>query len=187
MQQYDYLIKAIVVVLVPLIPAVIMFKAFPESKVQGSGPFAGMEWKLGGAFGGYILVLLILLGAMKINDEPPADEVWTVRGQLLADKPISPNLLKVSTMPTDFNVSGDGTFDFKLVGRRKGQQLRFPRLVFDHACLAVRTVGLDGDPGTFGDIVKPVAPIKVTPNPDTKEIVVETPIRLERLQEGCAG
>jgi hypothetical protein len=199
MQQYDYMIKAILVVLVPLLPAYVMFKAFPESQAAGEGPFAGMKWKLGGAFAGYILVVLILLGAMKMNYDPPPNEVWTVRGRIVAGKPISRNMLKVTTQPTDFDVSEDGFFSLKLVGQRKGQEMRFPRLVFDMttACLAVKSVGIDKEAGTsetsgtsetFSGLVKPTAPpVKFKMNKDAQEIVFETPVTLERLSDACAG
>lgn len=187
MQQYDYLFKAALVILLPLVPAIAIFKAFPEAKADGEGLFAGIKWKLGGAFGGYVLVSFILLFAMQSFREAQS-EVWTVTGKLVAGKPISRNVLKVTTQPNDFNVSEDGVFDIKLVGQRKGDRMRFPKLVFDMSteCLAVKTVAVDGDAQTF-DVLKSDdnKGLRIKIDKDAKEIVVQTPIELHRLQHAC--
>lgn len=43
-------------VLLPLIPAILIYKLFPSSTVAVNGPFAGLTVKAGGAFAGYLIV-----------------------------------------------------------------------------------------------------------------------------------
>lgn len=72
------------VTLLPLIPAYIIFKLLPAS-ADVSGPLQGFEIKLGGAFGAYFaLVVLVLFTKNSIWDPPPppACQVWTVSGTI---------------------------------------------------------------------------------------------------------
>lgn len=76
------------VILLPLIPAFIIFKLLPAS-ADVSGPLQGFEIKLGGAFGAYFaLVVLVLFTKNGIWDPapppppPPAYQVWTVSGTI---------------------------------------------------------------------------------------------------------
>jgi hypothetical protein len=71
------------VILLPLIPAFIIFKLLPAS-ADVSGPLQGFEIKLGGAFGAYFaLVVLILFTKNAIWDPPPpVYQVWTVTGTI---------------------------------------------------------------------------------------------------------
>ena len=73
------------VVLVPLIPAFLLFKFF-RSTARVSGPLQGFTVQLGGAFAGYIVVLLILRSLMLpvLKRLVPEDTValWTIEGRL---------------------------------------------------------------------------------------------------------
>lgn len=44
--------------LVPLIPAVVIYKLFPDTKVSAKGPFSGLNINTTGAFSAYIIALI---------------------------------------------------------------------------------------------------------------------------------
>lgn len=45
--------------LIPIIPATILFLVFPKSTASGEGTISKLKYKVGGAFAGYVIVLLI--------------------------------------------------------------------------------------------------------------------------------
>ena len=51
--------------LIPLIPAILIFKNFPETKVAVSGPFQSLTVNTTGAFAAYLLI--VLLGAYPVG------------------------------------------------------------------------------------------------------------------------
>lgn len=50
------------ILLIPIIPAYILYKFLPASDTDVSGPFKGLTLKLKGAFAGYFLLVLVSLG-----------------------------------------------------------------------------------------------------------------------------
>jgi len=70
-----------VIVLLPIVPAFLLFKFLP-SRADASGPLQGLEIKLGGAFAGYfILVVLILSQLTRLKEiASPEPQVWKVTG-----------------------------------------------------------------------------------------------------------
>lgn len=67
-------------VLLPLIPAFLLFKLLPNTAVVG-GPFHGFRIDLSGAFGAYFVLLVLILSTKNsVWDPPPAYQVWTVKG-----------------------------------------------------------------------------------------------------------
>jgi hypothetical protein len=70
-------------VLLPLVPAYILFKVL-QSTGEVGGPFFGLKLQLGGAFAGYFALLLVLLHAFHgFIVPPPLNVVWTVKGQIV--------------------------------------------------------------------------------------------------------
>jgi hypothetical protein len=188
-QQFDFLIKAAVLVLLPMVPAIAIFKLFPATEAIGEGPLAGIQWKLGGAFAAYVLVAIFLLLAMKVNTNSPEYEVWTVRGRVNAgEQLISQNLLTIRTQPQDIFFAPDGSFEVKLVGQRKGSSLKFPQVVFDMSimCFAARTISIDGRPETF-DLKRLSPALKMRRDIETQIIEIETPIELLRIDSTSGG
>jgi hypothetical protein len=47
-------------VLLPLIPAILSFKIFPDTTVTAKGPLKGLTIKAGGAFAGYLIIFLTI-------------------------------------------------------------------------------------------------------------------------------
>src|ERR1700730_17025060 len=46
-------------VIVPLVPAVLIYRLFPNNPLVVSGPLAGLTVKTGGAFGAYLLIFVL--------------------------------------------------------------------------------------------------------------------------------
>ena len=61
MANYELLLHLSTVLIVPLLPAFILYKFLP-SKTMVTGPFKGLNLNLTGAFGGYFLLVLISIG-----------------------------------------------------------------------------------------------------------------------------
>src|SRR5438067_12844562 len=73
-----------VLALLPLIPAILLFKFLPGGDTNVEGPLAGLKVKLGGAFGGYVAltVFLATFYASSLKPDPNAMETWTVIGDV---------------------------------------------------------------------------------------------------------
>src|SRR5688572_26106823 len=116
-----------VVVLVPLIPAFLLYKFLPSGRTEVGGPFKGLDIKLSGAFAGYFLVVLIVtpfvVFLIKSKPDvvcppcpkpPPTQyEVYTVTGKVdLESSPDSEKLdyklLTLSLAPPERTVKPDG-------------------------------------------------------------------------------
>lgn len=54
-------IRYLVCLFAPLVPATLIFKLFPDSKLTLSGPLQGLSVKSGGAFAAYLITFLIAL------------------------------------------------------------------------------------------------------------------------------
>jgi hypothetical protein len=109
----------IISVLLPLVPAFILFWYLPDqtANVSGGGLFKGLEVKFGGAFAGYLVVFLLLWQA-KPKDLHHYD-TWTVRGAVQmhhAKDEIPPNEREVTgrVIPPTFEVENDGSFAFRI-------------------------------------------------------------------------
>jgi hypothetical protein len=93
-------------VLLPIIPAYIVFKFLPAEAHVG-GPFRGLKLNLTGAFGGYFILVVLILYAPRPKWEPT--ELWTVRGQF--GNPIAKNNeISVTMDPPFVQINGDNTF-----------------------------------------------------------------------------
>jgi len=100
---------AILLVLLPLLPAVLIFLIFPKTEMVAQGPLQGLTIRAGGAFGAYLVVLLVLMAWMKFTDLDKVARSWTfVADVIVKDKngrPIDPRALdkdafSVSYTPT---------------------------------------------------------------------------------------
>ena len=107
-----------VVVLLPMVPALILFKALPESKGDVSGTLHGLDVKLKGGFAGYFaMVLLILVFHKSLFPAMAAPvapfQVWYVTGHVTdanggAVTPLQDTDVRVS--PASFSESTPGMF-----------------------------------------------------------------------------
>ena len=63
------LVIVVVIVLVPLVPAWILYRYLP-SRTLVTGPFKGLQLKLTGAFAGYFVIALFCFGVIRSYVEP---------------------------------------------------------------------------------------------------------------------
>jgi hypothetical protein len=113
--------------LVPLIPAVLIYKLFPKTEVVAKGPFAGLTLNMSGAFAAYFILCLLSYSWVDHAYVALSDLkhlAWTVRGTFkMVDKDgkvIHPgdeffSKICVRTQPvtTDFrDTEESGTFEF---------------------------------------------------------------------------
>ncbi|HEV2719306.1 MAG TPA: hypothetical protein VG323_04745 [Thermoanaerobaculia bacterium] len=114
-----------VLALLPLIPAILLFKLLPGGNTEVEGPLAGLKVKLGGAFGGYVALTAFLATfyATSLKPAGSAMEEWTVVGDVRAGAgeitcKLSPPL---SILP--------GNHFFWHISKAKGTEL--PSIVFE--------------------------------------------------------
>jgi hypothetical protein len=173
--------KSCILVLLPMIPAILIFRIFPDSTGAGEGALYGMRWKFSGAFTAYAFVALMLLFATGKEYQTHDAEVWMVRGKVHAQhiQDIS-NLLTVRSMPRTLQVESDGSYEFRVIVDRVADKLVFPKLVFDlsRACMGVRAVPLDGTAGTFAAVLGSPKDVRVVRRDNDKAIDVD-PLVLE--------
>jgi hypothetical protein len=73
----------VVWVLLPLVPSVLIYWLFPNTPVAVSGPLAGVSIKTGGAFGAYLVVLLLTWAELQTINQTITSwqsQFWTVKG-----------------------------------------------------------------------------------------------------------
>ena len=77
-------------VLLPLIPAVLIYRLFPDTPIGISGILQGLKINAGGAFAGYLIVLLVIkpwVSEAYIDVGGLLHPAWTITGSLrLIDK-----------------------------------------------------------------------------------------------------
>ena len=72
-------------VLLPLIPAVIIYRMFPDTRVTAEGSVSNWKVKAGGAFGAYITVVLLGYVVVARTEEIIGGMsacTWTIRGKV---------------------------------------------------------------------------------------------------------
>ncbi len=170
-------------ILLPLIPAYILYKALPaETSVEG--PFQGLVIKLSGAFAGYFLLVLVVIGFISSRPQPINNryELWQVKGKINPEQtgnPIDPQRLRLSLVPANQTVNEDGSFDIQIAPEvvDKGKW-KFPTLVINHPEFQTVTVDLNESRARFGQQVK-----KISMDVGSKEVVVDDPIGLQKKQQ----
>jgi len=145
--------------LVPLLPAVILYKLF-EQKTIVTGPFKGLRLDLSGAFAGYFLLLVLCSSLFfgpggKLRDyrnqiaqlnaqlqDEKKHGIWTVRGRILLKE--SQNIpmegIGVAILPPP-QVYSDGLFEVSVVKDKSNGQL--PTLEISKAGYFKETVHLE--------------------------------------------
>jgi hypothetical protein len=167
-------------VLLPMTPAYILYKALP-ARTTIKGPFKGLNIQLSGAFGGYFLLVLTIIGFITTRPQPLTSryEVWEVKGRIQWDQdggPPDPQRLRLSLVPANQTILGDGSFDIQIAPEvvDKGK-LKFPKLVIDHPDFQTITIDLNDTQNKYGGVVK-----KVSMDILSKEIAVDDPIELKK-------
>jgi hypothetical protein len=191
--MYSDLTYIVAVVLVPLIPAFLLYKYLPPGRTDVGGPFKGLDIKLSGAFAGYFLVVLIVTSLLVFLiktkpsptcppcPQPPAHqyEVYTVTGKVnLSSDTGSPKLdyklINLSLVPSERTVRPDGTFSFEIPVRpgQKGQP-ELPDLIVDYVVPGYEAVTIHLDEkSTYRQ------DFSVVYDKEARKIVINPPIRL---------
>lgn len=139
-------------VLLPLVPSVLIYKMFPDTKVAASGPFAGLTIAAGGAFAGYLIILLALpllvrLAGDQIRDQLRSDDIWTIQARVHQPGPNGPvplrnQALRVTTTDPDWYRVIPGGVIVAYVRTEDGQ---FPMLEVDTPDGRAQTIDLDDE------------------------------------------
>jgi hypothetical protein len=176
------------VVLIPLIPAFLLYKFLRSGRTSVGGPFRGLDIKLSGAFAGYFLMVLVVssfvvfLIRQKPIPIPPAYqyEVYTVQGQVelqpadTSAERLDYRNVTLSLQPPPSAVKTDGSFSFEIPVKR-GQigEPEFPDLLlgYNEPNFELRTVHLDEKSPYDQDF-------QVTYNKERKTIIIAPRIQL---------
>jgi hypothetical protein len=120
-------VALLLITLVPIIPAAVTFKLLP-STAEADGPLQGLKIKLTGAFCGYFLIFLTLIG-IRGNFEGPGYQQWSVQGTIvlsdsLSDAPTTP--LYIDARYVKFSVpsitqTGPPNLSFYFIRNSNGQ------------------------------------------------------------------
>jgi hypothetical protein len=138
--MYPYVILGLVILL-PIIPASLLFTALPNNTANVGGKLQGLEIKLGGAFAGYFAILLLIVANHAIlvpppPVPPPPYQVWEVSGRILNEsgQPVEPlELRDVSLAPSYFNTDRSGYFSLKFYSWPDlNGGYAYPRLIISH-------------------------------------------------------
>jgi hypothetical protein len=133
-------------ILLPLIPAFILFWAIP-SDASVSGPFKGLKLKLGGAFAGYFVLFIALQTFFPAPERPQGElryQVWHLRGQATLEGRDKLLASDISVQPVVDVIPG-GSFRLDIpVPMNEAGALEFPTLVVDHPpCHASSSIDLN--------------------------------------------
>ena len=164
-------------ILLPITPAYILYKALP-AKTTVTGPFKGLNIQLSGAFAGYFLLVLTILGFLAARPTPSVYQVWEVKGKInCAQDDFSTDKRFLLTLrPPSQSVVEDGRFTIQVAtipGQAGG--CKFPTLVIEHPDYQTITIDLDEEQKTYG---QQVANVKI--DKDAKSISVKDPISLKK-------
>ncbi len=117
----DTIVVLAALVFFPLLPAYLLFKLLPSS-AETTGGAGDMKMKLGGAFGGYV-ALFVILGSYYAKVIAPATEVesWTVKGHIPIDRSVDRAKVAVTLRPpkTEIREGNSFTIDFDIPRRLK--------------------------------------------------------------------
>jgi hypothetical protein len=127
---YTFLYILAAVLLLPLIPAFLLYKFLP-SRTSVGGPFKGLNIKLTGAFGGYFLLVITAIGVFfpllkneqakiieqqnekikELENTMSSHQQWVMKGNILST---SPKQTKVffDQRGTDFYETGEFSMNF---------------------------------------------------------------------------
>ncbi len=177
----DNLIYITVVVLLPIIPAFILYKALP-SRSRVSGPFKGLTIQLSGAFAGYFLVVLVMLGFVYTQLKPIGAqyEIWTIRGQIGFEQvAASANIRSIPLFirPPNPIINEDGSFKMEILAKSEPTGVTdFPTLIIDYPGYVTANVDLNEKVAPFAKKYDK----KYDKN--TKEIRINEPVFLKKKE-----
>lgn len=173
----DLIKLVLLVVLLPIIPAYILYKTLP-SRTKVSGPFKGLNIQLTGAFGGYFIVALLtgsfITGYTLLNQEY---ELWTVEGKIqLKQGDFDSKSTIIAIKPPEQTLYRKGRFIIEDVPLAKKIGVKKPSLLIQKKGYKIIEVTLETDPPKYEGIPKYI----ITYDEEDKNICIDTPIILEQ-------
>jgi len=141
----DQIIILTVLVLLPMIPAFLLFKLLPSRAVV-RGPLAGFNVALGGAFAGYVALTVFVATYYAQNLRPQTYRTWVVRGQLQFPEGERPPL-RWDLGPSLLQLDANNAFYFQ-IPVADGTEL--PDLVLEASGYPVKSVKLSAEPSYGG-------------------------------------
>jgi hypothetical protein len=136
----DQLIILTVLVLLPMIPAFLLFKLLPSGAVL-KGPFQGLNLALSGAFGGYVALTMFVATFYAHTLRPQTYRTWVVRGQLQFPPGERP-ALRWDLGPPLLQIDANNGFYFQIP---VADGAEMPDLVLEAAGYPVKAVKLSGE------------------------------------------
>jgi hypothetical protein len=126
---WQTLIAITVSVLIPAIPAFVLYKWLP-STAEVSGPFQGLQLKLGGAFAGYFIVFMAVIAFWKLQSNY---EVWKVSGWTnFEDDPGRDKTGVLISVVPSAKIQADGSFEINVLKQMDVDgAMNFPMLVLE--------------------------------------------------------
>jgi hypothetical protein len=139
----------LVMVALPLIPAVVIYRLFPNTQVAASGPLSGLTLKSSGAFSAYIIVFLAMVPFVYRTYDSVghvAAPSWRIAGRLSLTgpdgKPIPDQSIlrsvKVALDPSNIDMAG-GEFEVSVPAFDNS----IPKLIFDFGSFGSRIVDVE--------------------------------------------
>jgi hypothetical protein len=134
-------------IILPLLPAVLIYRLFPDTPVTLSGPFQSLTISAGGAFAGYFLTLIVSIFLVKpivAAVRNPPNSQWTLTGTLAVNdeygrpQPVPQDGIQLSAEPPPVVISGD-TIEAKIWSYDSG----WPKIRIDVPGFGARTFILD--------------------------------------------
>ena len=138
----NQLIVLSAIVLLPLIPAFILFKTL-KSSAQVDGPMGGLKVSLGGSFGGYVALTVFIATYFA---HMPHTTTWHVEGELQFPDG-SPTVINWQVHPPVFNVDGENKFTIDLPIE---DESKIPSIVIDANGYPTKTINLTNPDGSIG-------------------------------------
>lgn len=106
----------IIIICAPLLPAILIYKIFPDTKIGLRGVFSNLTISATGAFAAYFIVLLTVHPfAQQLYDTVIAQPVWTIKVHLeyydksrnKIDQPFAPSKPDIALQPDIYSIVGD--------------------------------------------------------------------------------
>ncbi|MBI3048403.1 MAG: hypothetical protein HYY76_08815 [Acidobacteria bacterium] len=176
-----------IVTLLPLVPAIILFKYLPSTATV-SGPLSGLrglEIKFGGAFGAYFIVFLFLWHGLDIDQ--PHYWTWTVTGRVVASEAgddFHPNDITWRVRPPDVVVNTDGTFKFQVaVLEKPSGEPTLPTVLVDLPGFVSQTIHLDLTDATDASSYGSAGVLKREYRRDSREVRLLEPVMMKAKSE----
>jgi len=138
----NQLIVLSAIVLLPLIPAFILFKTL-KSRAVVKGPLAGLNVSLGGAFGGYVALTVFI--ATYFSHMPHAT-TWHVRGELQFPDG-TPSVITCEVHPPEFRIDDENKFQLDMPIAEGGA---LPSIVIAANGYQTKTIDLAEPDGKIG-------------------------------------